>query len=122
MINPEDIPGIDRPTALRLLAKARSIAPCLDNLEGTDRETAIAILQGVASELPKPGARRIRTQSRNGTSVGYDGFASAFSDDDKDSLRALCGASSASAAAAPVGSFPDSGLVKDLWPEKQTRP
>lgn len=74
-----DITGVDPTVALRLLAVARSIAPCLDSLTGDDAMTAVAIIQGVAAELPAPGSRTCPlTQSRNGTSIGFDAFASAW--------------------------------------------
>ena len=113
-----DITGVDPTVALRLLAVARSIAPCLDSLTGDDAMTAVAIIQGVAAELPAPGSRRVRSQSRNGTSIGFDAFVSAWTPEEKAALRSLCGHSVASSGA-PVGVFPAPGVVESLWPERQ---
>ncbi len=113
-----DITGVDPTVALRLLAVARSIAPCLDSLTGDNAKTAVAIIQGVAAELPAPGSRRVRSQSRNGTSIGFDAFVSAWTAEEKAALRALCGHSVASSGA-PVGVFPAPGVVESLWPERQ---
>ena len=115
MIAAEDLTGVDRSVALRVLAEARTIAPCLDSLEGEDQQTAVAILTGVAAEVPTPGSRRVRSRSRNGTSVTLDPYRSAFTGGDIVSLRALCG--DTTAAGAPVGSFPAGGTVGRVWPE-----
>lgn len=115
MIAPSDLPGVDENVARRLIATARSIAPCLDTLAGEDRLTAIAILLGAAAEVPAAGMGRMRSQSRNGTSVTWTDYSSAFSADDRSALRALCGASAASAGA-PVGSFPESTMTRRIWP------
>lgn len=116
MFSPDDITGVDRKVAIRLIAVARSIAPCLDSLEGEAWVAAVAIIEGVAAELPTSGSRRVRSQSRNGTSVSWDASASAFSQDDRDALRALCGAASSASASAPVGSFPESTITRNIWP------
>lgn len=113
----EDIAGVDYSTALRLFGVAVSIAPCLPSLEGEGKLIAIAILQGVAAELPASGERRIRSQSRNGTSITLADISSAFTSDDRDALRALC-PSAGAAAASPVGCFPPAGMVEILWPEQ----
>lgn len=42
----------DDSLARRVLVRARSIAPCLDTLEGEPRLDAIAILTGVVAEIP----------------------------------------------------------------------
>ena len=119
MITTDDLPGVEPQTVRRLLAVARSFAPCLQNLEGEDRETAIAILEGVAAELPAPGSSRIRSMSRNGTSTSFADVRSAFTMDDRTALRTLCGAAtSLAASASPAGSFPASGIITDQWPEK----
>jgi hypothetical protein len=112
-----DLPGLDETTARRILIVARGIAPCLDALAGEARTDAIAIIQGAAAELPKPGERRIRTMTRNGTSVAMDPYESAFGKEERAGLRALCG-SAASAAGAPVGVFPTAGVVTEMWPER----
>lgn len=114
MIGPTDLPGLDQDVARRLIAAARSIAPCLDSLTDEARLDAIAILKGVAAELPAPGTGRMRSQSRNGTSVTWADFSSAFTADDRSALRALCG--TVAAAGAPVGSFPESTMTRRIWP------
>lgn len=118
MIGPTDLPSLDEDVARRLIAAARSIAPCLDSLTGEPRKDAIAILKGVATELPAPGTGRVRSQSRNGTSVTWADFSSAFSADDRSSLRALCSTSAASAGA-PVGHFPVSTVACRIWPPEE---
>lgn len=115
MIVPSDLTGMSEVAARRLIAVARTIAPCLDTLAGDARETAVAILRGVAAELPAPGTGRIRSQSRNGTSVTWADYSTAFGPDDRAALQALCGVS-ISAAGAPVGSFPASTAARGIWP------
>ena len=116
MLEPSNLPGVSASDARVLIAEARSIAPCLDRLEGEDRLIAIAILTRASAELPEAGSRRLRSQSRNGASVTLDGFTSAFSAGDRAALRALCGSATARAAA-PVGEFPAAGLIEQNWPE-----
>ncbi len=119
MITPADLDGIPERTARRLLAVARSIAPCLHQLDGDDRDTAIAILLGIAAELPAPGTSRVRSQSRNGTSTSFADVKSAFAPDDRTALRTLCGtAGSLAASGSPVGNFPPAGIVTSMWPER----
>ncbi|MFE9232049.1 hypothetical protein [Cellulosimicrobium funkei] len=115
MIGPQDLPGLDESVARRLLSVARTIAPCLDSLTGDDYDNAIAILEGVAAELPAPGTGRMRSQSRNGTAVTWGDYTSAFGPDDRAALRSLCG-TSAAAVGAPVGSFPPSTIACGIWP------
>lgn len=117
MVIPSDITGVDAKVARRLIAVARTIAPCIGTLVGEAKEDAVAILQGVVEELPKPGDRRVKSMSRNGTSVTLAEIRSAFTEDDRAALRGLCSRSAVAAAAAPVGSFPPSGIVGQLWPE-----
>ncbi|WP_282946961.1 hypothetical protein [Cellulomonas endometrii] len=117
MIGPTDLPGLDEDVARRLIAAARSIAPCLDSLTGELRKDAIAILKGVATELPPAGTGRMRSQSRNGTSVTWADFSSAFTTDDRSSLRALC--STVAAAGAPIGHFPVSTVACRIWPPEE---
>lgn len=119
MFVPNDLPGVDVMSARRLLVTARLIAPCLDTLESDARMDALAILQGVASRLPEPGMERVRTQSRNGTSVGLDPFTSAFTAEDRAALRALCG--TAASPGQPVGSFPLGRVADHIWPPEDIR-
>lgn len=117
MIAPSDLTGVDPNVARRLIATARSIAPCLDTLADEDRLTAIAILLGAASEVPAAGTGRMRSQSRNGTSITWADYSSAFSADDRSALRALC--STVAAAGAPIGSFPVSTIACRIWPPEE---
>ena len=109
----------DYDTGLVVLAYAATVAPNLDDLDGLAREKAVAILSRVAAGLPEPGMARVLQQSRNGTSVSFRDVGSAFGSDDRAALRALAGGS-ASSPAAPVGSFPASGVVAGLWPEAES--
>ena len=118
-ITPGDLTGVEENVARRVIASARSIAPCLDSLEGEPRRDAIAILLGVAAEVPAAGSRRVRSQSRNGTSVTMADYQGAFTLEDRSALRALCGAASAAAVGAPVGSFPPSTITKCIWPPER---
>ena len=118
-ITPGDLTGVEENVARRVIASARSIAPCLDSLEGEPRRDAIAILLGVAAEVPAAGSRRVRSQSRNGTSVTMLDYDGAFTKDDRDGLRALCPAASGGVVGAPVGSFPPSTITKCIWPPER---
>jgi hypothetical protein len=117
VIDTTDLEGVDETLALRVIATARSIAPCLHTLEGGDRATAIAILRGVAAEAKSRGARHVKGQSVGPARVDYGTSESWFFADDRASLRALCSASSAPGG--PIGSFPTSSLVSRLWPEER---
>lgn len=114
-IYPDEVHA-DPEVALVILAYAATVAPNLDDLEDPARERAVAILHRVAAGLPEPGMARVLQQSRNGTSVSFRDVGSAFGSDDRAALRALAGGP-ASSPAAPVGSFPGSGLVAAIWPE-----
>lgn len=114
MIEPKDIPSVDEDTARTIIVVARTIAPCLDSLEGEPRKDALAVLRGVAAELGEPGSRRIRSQSVDGAAVSYERVGSAFNHDDRVALAALCGASVIGGL--PAGSFPEDRLFDRLWP------
>lgn len=115
-ITPEDIGG-DENVARRILVRARGIAPCIDTFadDSEAKKDAIAILKGVLTELPAPGESRMRSMSRNGTSVSLEMIRSAFDGDPAASLRSLCGASSFRGHS--VGSFPVDSPVGRVWPE-----
>ncbi|UOQ58559.1 hypothetical protein MUN78_06975 [Leucobacter allii] len=117
MITPMDLGG-DENIARRVLIRARSIAPCLDSIEnGSERwKDAVALLKGVIAELPAPGSRRTRSMGRNGTTMSFE-IASAFTNDDVASLRALCTQPDGKLPGLPVGSFPQPGIVDRMWPE-----
>lgn len=113
-----DITGVEISTARRVMAAARGIAPSIDALPHSPAmDEAVAILQAVAAELPKPGQRRVRSQSRNGTAVSLDPFESAFTAEERAALRSLCGDPPLAQYSAPVGTFPEAGLVESVWPE-----
>lgn len=120
-IKPEDI-NTDTDLARRVLALAQSIAPCVAAFPDDSEEhaTAIAILKGVAEEVAgeraSRGSRRVVSQGVSGARVSYD-VGSAFTSDDRDSLRALCGAS-VTRGALPVGSFPKGRPISAMWPEE----
>jgi hypothetical protein len=106
----------DENLARRILVRARSIAPGLNDIPDDDdrRLDVIAILKGVVGEVPRPGERRVRARSRNGTSISYNDLSGAFSDDDMASLRSLVGAAPAGL---PIGSFPPPRAFTNVWPE-----
>lgn len=114
MFTPADISGVDVDVARRIIVAARSIAPCLDSLEGERKAEAVAILKGVADELPEPGERRVRAQRIGPSSVDY-WDANTWSAEDRSALRSLC---TAAPGGLPQGSFPEGGFVGRLWPEK----
>lgn len=115
MIDATDLTGVDADLALRIIAVARTIAPCLDNLDGVPKATAIAILKSIAKEARSRGSRNIRRQAVGPASIEYTSSDSWFSDDDRASLRSLCG--TAMSSGDPIGSFPRPGVVNRMWPE-----
>lgn len=116
MITHTDL-DVDEDLGRRVLSLARSIAPCLDSFEdeSEEKKNAIAILKGVIAELPATGSRRTRSMSRNGSSLTLSDIGSVFTDDDRVSLRALCGSTVADVT--PVGSFPKHSGLGRTWPE-----
>lgn len=110
----------DEDLARRVLARARTIAPCIDNFpeDSEERKDAIAILKGVIAELPAAGEARIRSVGRNGTNITLADIASAFDGDASISLRSLCGEVTTSGAE-PLGSFPEDSLFERLWPSER---
>lgn len=117
MISPDQIGG-DENVARRVLVRARSIAPCIDSLaDGSEEQlNAIAILSAVVAEIPAPGTGRIRSKTRNGTSVTLADPGSWFSVDDTAALKSLCAA--ATAAGLPIGHFPTERAFANVWPEE----
>lgn len=115
MITHGDITGVSESTARRILVLARSIAPCLDTLDGDARQDAVAILQGVAADVVTRGSRAVKSQRVGPASVEYVVSASSFSDEDRAALRSLC--SLTSTAALPMGSFPSDRPLSRMWPE-----
>lgn len=116
-ITPEDIGGEEN-LARRILVRARGIAPCIDTFvkDSEPWKDAVAILKGVLDELPAPGQARMRSMSRNGTSISVEAIGSAFDVlDATASLRSLCGATLSSAHS--VGSFPLERVFERVWPE-----
>ncbi len=116
-ITPEDIGGEEN-LARRILVRARDIAPCIDTFtKDSERwKDAVAILKGVIEELPAPGEARVKSMSRNGTSITVEMIRSAFDVHDAPaSLRSLCGSSSTGGHS--VGSFPVTRVFDRVWPE-----
>lgn len=114
MIEPTDLVGVDSNTALRVIAYALSIAPCLDTLEGRNRDSVIAILTGVGKEVVGRGSRLVKSQRIGPASVDYTAVGSCFSDDDRAVLRSVCGGATPGG---PIGQFPVSRVVTGVWPE-----
>ncbi len=109
--------GVEEDLARRIMVRARLIAPCIDSFveDSEEQKNAIAILKGVIAELPTLGEKRLRSLSRNGTSVSFAAIASAFDGDAEVSLRSLC--ASAPRQGLPLGSFPTASTFSRVWPE-----
>ena len=96
----------DEDLARRVIGYGRNLAPCLDELEGDDREEVLAELKGVA------GVVAGRVAGLKGKTVGdwsWTFFSDAemgsvFGADDRATLRRLCGV--AENHSGPVGYFP----------------
>lgn len=123
MIKPSDINGVDEDLARRVIVAARTIAPCLDSLvdgPGDDdpkpKSDAIAILRAVAREGIARGSRLVKSQRIGPAWVEYTSADSWFSPDDRTSLRSLCELTTT--AGLPLGQFPKSTVVTNLWPEE----
>lgn len=116
MIVPADIPGVDEDVARRIIVAARSIAPCIDSFpdDSEQKKDAIAVLRGVAAEVPKAGSRRVKSQRIGPASVEYWN-TDTWANEDRTALRALC--SPSPVAGIPMGSFPKAGVVGRIWPE-----
>ena len=111
----------DEELARRVLVRARSIAPCIDNFVADTEpyKNAVAILKGVIAELPEAGTARAKSLSRNGTSIAYE-ISSAFTADVITSLRSLCDAEGAGDGRGyPRGSFPEDKVFERLFPEER---
>lgn len=112
--------GGDADLMVRLILRARELAPCLpDFAEDTSERTAvIAVLKGVAARAASIGTGTIASQGRNGTSRSYRDVRSAFFPEDISGLRMLCPeGSTQSAHGMPVGSFPTDRPLSRLFPE-----
>jgi hypothetical protein len=114
----DDLPGIDETTALRVIAHARSIAPCLDSLDGELKKSAVAVLTGVAREAVGRGSRAVKRQNVGPAGIEYVPAASWFTDDDRSALRAMCSVVAGPTPGLPVGRFPKAGLLSRVWPEQ----
>lgn len=102
----EDLGG-DRDTALIVLAEARRLAPCLDNLDGDSFDTAKAILRRTVKRSAEL-ASTLKTKTAgdwSGTKFSPAEAGPAFLAEDRAALQALCGIS-ASRGVGPLGSFP----------------
>lgn len=120
-ITHDDLGG-DEDTARRVLVRARAIAPCISSFvkDSEEWKDALAILRGVIAELPDSGQARMKSLSRNGTSITLDtAIRSAFDGDATTNLRSLCDAQAASvpSGSLPVGSFPKARAFERVWPE-----
>lgn len=116
MIDKDDLTGVEELLAVRLIAVARSIAPCVITLpEGPDRKTAIAILRGIAGEAKSRGSLLVKGQRIGPAGVDYSTADSWFSSDDRAALKALCLAPTPPNE--PIGRFPRPGIIARLWPE-----
>lgn len=108
--------GVSEDLGRRILVVARSIAPCLNTLEGEDQKDAIAILKGVAGEAKGRGSRHVANERIGPAAVTWREVKSWFAADDINGLRALCGADAP--APLPLGSFPKpSRVVSRLFPD-----
>ena len=116
MLTPEQLVGIDVQVARRVIATGRSIAPCIDSLTGEDLANAVAILSGVAKELAS-ASRRLKSQRIGSAQAEYFEMQSAFSDDDRAALRALCSAATDPNPGGPIGSFPTTSPFTTVWPD-----
>lgn len=115
----EQISPGDESLGRRVLVLARTIAPCLDSLEGEALKNAVAVLEGVVQGIRARGARGIKSQTIGPARVEYIVDASSFDDDARTSLASLCALpdTSRGSAGAPVGSFPVERPVGRVWPE-----
>jgi hypothetical protein len=126
VISPSDLSPVSEDTARRVLAVARSIAPCLDSLtdgageqDPKPRSDAIAILKAVGNIGAARGSQLVKSQRVGPAAVEYN-VGSWFSDDDRAALRGLCSELSTDSSGHPVGQFPASSkLVSRMWPEEQ---
>jgi hypothetical protein len=116
MITPEDLPGVDESLARRIIVVARSIAPCIDTLEGESRLDALAILNGVVDTVGDRGSLHILSERAGTVGVSYSTVRSWFQPDDKAGLRALCGGP---VHAGPIGDFPARRIYTNIWPEDE---
>ncbi|PPG29649.1 hypothetical protein [Pseudoclavibacter sp. RFBB5] len=118
MITYAQLTGVDEDTARRVLVAARSIAPGVDRLEGEPAKDAVAILRAVARELlPTRGSRHISSQGVATARVSYRDVQSAFTKEDRDSLRSLVGLGDS--AGHPEGNFPKARPFKHVWPDEE---
>lgn len=122
-ILPGDLNVPDTELARRVIVHARTtIAPCLNSLDGGDREDAIAILSGAAKEAMARGARNVTSQRVGTASVSYGSASSWFTDDDRAALRALCAQASTTDGSHPIGRFPlPARAYRHVWPEEEDR-
>ncbi|MDF2917715.1 MAG: MPMin1 gp44 [Microbacterium sp.] len=115
-----DVIGGDKDLAIRLILRARQLAPCLPEFDDDtpERTAVVAILKGVAARAASIGTGTIASQGRNGTNRSYRDVRSAFFPEDISGLRLLCpdGATQPTRAM-PVGSFPTERPLSKLFPE-----
>lgn len=116
MIAPTDLAPVDADLARRILVTARSIAPCLDTLDGEAKSDAIAILKGVALAGGVPHG--VKSQRIASAAVEYNA-SSWWSADDRAGLRSLCAIASSESGYHPIGEFPTmTKVVSNMFPEE----
>lgn len=123
MITSEDICPNNKSLGSRVLAVAVGYAPCLPSLNDESKQSALAILQGVAGEASRRGDKNVASQGVGSARVAYR-TEDWFTAEDKAALRNICRLAGQRAANSynPSGSFPepDASLLR-LWPEKESR-
>lgn len=115
-ITPADLPGVDEDLARRIIAVARSIAPCLGDLVDEPKSDALAILKGVIAEATSRGSLHVLSERAGTVGVSYSTVRSWFQPDDRTALHALCGGTLHEG---PIGEFPEKRFVADMWPESE---
>lgn len=119
-IAPEDLDPSDLELAQRIIAEARSYAPCLHSLPPPLRLEAISVLKGVLQEARPRQSRAISSQGVGSARVSYR-TSDWFTAGDRMSLRGICREASGESglSLAPAGSFPlpDEKMGR-LWPEE----
>lgn len=117
-ITPNMLVGVEEGVARRVIAAARSIAPCIDSLTDPDAVAdVLAILNGVAGESATRGSLHVVSERAGSVGVSYSTARSWFSSDDRAALRAFC-----PGASGPTGVFPENRFVQRVWPEGEVAP
>lgn len=117
MITSIDLRLGDDDLANRIIAYARGLAPCIDNLPpGTERESVVAILRSAGLDAAER-VRGLKSHTAGDWTWTYFSDAemsSVWTDDDRRVLASICPA--AETAGGPVGCFPPPPeQYKELW-------